>query len=96
MKQTTPSFNKPVLARFRADPELVRVSIRREGDMWRAIVGERDEEAATVPRQWDLSPDPKGAINGALRQARNANMPGIDLDMQWTYDHPWKRQGDNK
>jgi len=72
--------------RFRADPEKVRVSIRRQSAGWLATVSSR-----VTGHFWSsLDKDPEKAVFRALKNADGADLAGIDLDMQWAYDHPWK------
>lgn len=77
------------LARFRANPGVVRVSIRQAGDRWIAFVAPRDVTAGLS--FYYNSSDPKCAVLKALQLAQRKGMPGIDLDLQWAYDHPQKR-----
>lgn len=77
------------LARFRADPNRVRVGIRREGDKWRATVGVRGLDSVGDEVSVTAVDRPEKVITAALRLARNHGIKGIDLDMQWTYPHPW-------
>lgn len=75
-------------ARFRADPEKVRVSIgyHRKVGACIATVSSR-EPFGGVARQ--AHEDPELAVLLALKQARRLGMPGIDLDLTWSYAHPW-------
>lgn len=79
------------LARFRADPKKVRVSIQREGDFFVSSVRSRDE-SAPYSSFHGKSKLARVAILRALRIAEG-NIPGVDLSMGWTYDHPWKARG---
>jgi hypothetical protein len=73
------------MARFRANPNKVRVSIRHKDGGWLAIISPRDRLCVTWAA-WHVSP--VRAMVKALRLAERANLDGIDLDMQWAYDHP--------
>lgn len=72
------------LARFRADPAKVRVSVRRSFTKWRVgvINRETEYEIATYDQ------GPVRALDEVLVAAARAKMPGIDLGMDWAYDHP--------
>lgn len=75
------------LARFRADPSRVRVAIRRSGETWTVSVSERGaEEGDPVHRATARSPSV--ATLRALGSALACGMQGIDLGMDWAYDHP--------
>lgn len=74
------------LARFRADPALIRVAIRNAYPRWRATVCERKYPLCSWSA-YDV--DPVKAVDKALAKAARAEADGIDLDMQWAYDHPW-------
>lgn len=74
-----------MLARFRADPKKVRVSIRRSGEGWTVAVKSRLTAAPTV---LVLGNDPDSLLSGALAVASEAGIPGVDIDMQWAYRHP--------
>lgn len=67
-----------MLARFRADPSKVRVSIRPCGGMFRATVQNRSSGEST----WHTSADPKESVETALIVAWQVKMPGIVLDKQ--------------
>src|SRR5580698_11376899 len=71
------------IARFRANPEKVRVAVRRVGDEWEATVSIRDNPHRVLKAS---SMYPERAVLTALRLA--AKWEGVDLDMQWAYDHP--------
>lgn len=80
-------MSEDTLVRLRADPEKVRVSIRRvEPRWWRVTIASRCgggilSTGATEPRE---------ALARALRWANETRMDGIDLDMQRAYKHPQK------
>ena len=76
------------LARFRADPSKVRVSIRRDGDRWVATVSSRSSRADSRC----FHADPIVATKTALRGA-DSHIPGIDLGMEHAYEHPFGRVG---
>ena len=72
------------LARFRADPKKIRCSIRPCKRGWRAIVAIRDSDFSRSAE----SKNPETAMFRALKRAEDAGFKGIDLGMQWAYDHP--------
>ncbi len=72
------------LARFRADPRKIRVSIRRTGKNWLATITERSSGKCVIY----LAARPRQAVRMALRLAMNADLDGIDLGMGWAYEHP--------
>lgn len=75
------------LVRFRADPEKVRVSIRRSysGDAWIAGIGPRGQDP--VVRR--IHKSPLKAMQLALNAAHLRRVPGMDVGMQWAYEHPF-------
>lgn len=74
------------LVRFRVDPTRLRVSMRRLPDgEWEACVATRDD-SALVARGGNT---PRKALARALRAADEEGLPGVDLHMQWAYEHPW-------
>ena len=75
------------LARFRADPRKVRVSIRRIDDAWVAHFATRDGGVSVEGRH---KRSPSRAVARALLAANRIDMPGVDLGMEWAYDHPQK------
>ena len=80
------------LVRFRADPALVRVSLRHEGGKWVATVRDRSS-------YWKVSAlrdDPRIAVLAALSDAAGHSMKGIDLCLEWAYEHPWKTNVDDR
>lgn len=97
-KSVKKSVKKPVvtrwdegsLARFRADPALITVSIRRDSpdEMWCVTVTDRYGWMGSVSTR---DKDPIQAVGRALQMAEAKKFPGIDLELQWTYDHPWKK-----
>lgn len=76
------------MARFRADPARVSISVRRFTDrFWRVLIQSRvtGHVCATT------ATGPRKALARALRMAESSNLvPGIDLDMQWAFEHPQK------
>ena len=76
-------YVRPRLARFRADPKRVRVSVRRWQGEWIVFVVAR-EGTANVSRTGNT---PRKALARALRAAEW--IPGVDLGMGWAYEHPW-------
>lgn len=71
--------------RFRADPKLVRVGIRTSPDgSYVATVSARDGSGHVVK----MGDSPWDAICSALHEADRQNFSGIDLHMQWAYEHP--------
>ena len=81
---------KGVLARFRADPELVRVGVRvvsRSGQnkMYQVTVSAK---SGFYPSVEIRSCNAVAAIGRALVAAEKAGIPGIDLGLQRAYDHP--------
>lgn len=76
----------PRLARFRVDPSRLRVSIRRQPDgEWEVCIATRADDAL-VARGGNT---PRKALARALRAADEEGLPGVDLHMQWAYEHPW-------
>ncbi len=75
------------LARFRVDPERVRVAIRPHGDLWYATIARRSDPGTVAVERMHRSPSRALAL--ALRHADNLDLPGVDLHMQWAYEHPW-------
>lgn len=84
------------LARFRADPTMLRVGVRllmkgpRKGK-WFAIVQERHKRPGVRGRMaaWAFGTSPKKALVTALRAAKTGQLIGLDLDLQWAYPHPF-------
>lgn len=75
------------LARFRADPQRVTIKMRHtrltEGSYWRATIYV-DGNVQTV----GCNVNPYKALVATLQRARDADVPGIDYYMDWTYEHP--------
>lgn len=77
------------LARFRADPKRIRVSLgRTPSGRWVATVATRDVAARMVC--FGQGDTPQHAVWTALQEADAAGMPGVDLGLQWAYEHPWR------
>jgi len=75
------------LARFRANPARVRISVRREGDRFRAAVSSRIDEK--FPHTFGYARSARAAVLSALRRAKEVGLSGVDLELSWTYEHPW-------
>lgn len=74
------------MPRFRADPEKVRVSIRRSYICANYFARVKSLETGKGIVCYD--DDPEAAVNNALISAKKAGVEGIDLLMEWSYDHP--------
>jgi hypothetical protein len=72
------------LARFRADPKQVRVSIRHVDEGWRVSV----TCIATGQQVCLTHSNARVAVRLAIKRADKEQMPGIDDGLQWAYDHP--------
>lgn len=79
------NYDRTMLARFRADPRKVRVSIRRDGAMWVAVVSDR---VGSGPRFEAVASGPRKALVKALLLADADGLSGVDLSMGWAYEHP--------
>ncbi len=77
------------LVRWRADPEKIRVTVRKEGSNY-CVKLLCKTTGRMLAASWNSVPD--NAITQALEYAERNNVPGIDLHMQWTYEHPWKKR----
>jgi hypothetical protein len=75
------------LARFRADPHKIRVSIRSTPNNWLASVTSLETGASFE----FISMDPELAVTGALNAMNGTD--GIDLGMDWAYEHPFGAAG---
>lgn len=76
------------LVRWRADPKQIKVSIMKlSDDSWGVKVYSLKDNRSAIASDTD----PKVAVLTALTEACKAKFPGIDLDMAWTYPHPWKQ-----
>lgn len=76
-----------MLARFRADPSKVRVSVRHNGSSFLVTVRTIAKPSEFLFVRRDTYEE---AMTEALKSAEDL-FPGIDPDMQWTYEHPWKK-----
>jgi len=74
-----------MLARFRADPAVVRVAWRNHDGLWLVTITTRDGHRGPVQK---MARCPLRAMAMALRSAEDFGIPGIDLGMQWSYRHP--------
>ena len=77
------------LARFRADPSKIRVTVRhfgddRHGSYWRASIGNKETG------QWVSAPGTTAirAVVATFQLAEEHDVKGIDRHMGWAYDHP--------
>jgi hypothetical protein len=79
--------NPDRLARFRADPTKVRVSIRGRKRNWTATVQSLIDpfKIASV-----MKTSPRKAVMLALREAESLGMEGVDLGMGSAYVHPFR------
>lgn len=75
------------LARFRADPKLVRVAVKRCGARWEASVGPHDMDPSKTYSE--VSDTPYEAVFDALIAA-DGNVQGVDICMDRVYDHPFR------
>ena len=74
------------LARFRADPSKVRVSVRRSSDgLFMVKIAERADDKRLVVGAHLVV---RSAVYRALLLAQAAGLDGVDLDLAWTYPHP--------
>ena len=89
MKKVNKGDDGSNLARFRADPELIRVSIRRilDKDQWLVTIASRDDEENEEVFTCAAT-NPQFAINDVIQRAGEAKIPGIDFWMQKLYKHP--------
>lgn len=74
-----------MLARFRADPRKIRIGLRFHGVVWVVSISVRGESRDRVVR---VSESARKALVRALTAAAELEVPGIDVGMQWSYDHP--------
>jgi hypothetical protein len=79
------------LARFRVDPQTVRVSVRKIEDNIFLVKVEGATFAGRLEVR-DAGRCIRSALMRALATAWNANMKGVDPYMEWAYDHPQYRQ----
>jgi hypothetical protein len=77
------------LVRWKADPKKISVSIMKFPEsMWRAKVTCLSSGDFTYFIGYD---DPENVILKALHLAEEEGYEGLDLGMQWAYEHPWKK-----
>ena len=75
------------LVRFRADPQKIRVSVRRSrGGGWVAFVIPRGEPGPYHRARHRYA---YRAVILALTAAERAGVDGVDLSMSWAFLHPW-------
>ena len=75
------------LCRFRANPYKVRVGIRRVGHAWWMVTISSKTDARDILIE-SVGTGPRKALVQALRLAEKHGLDGIDLGMEWAYDHP--------
>ncbi len=79
------------LVRLLADPALIRVGVCRVGnDKWQVSLSCIHKKLTPIILQSN-HPTVEPLVRHALRLAEIAEWPGIDLDLQWTYEHPQSR-----
>lgn len=91
-----PELPEQKLVRWRADPKKIRVTVRRqeviEGIDIYCVKLFCKTTGRILAAAWDSVP--RNAIMRALRFANRNDVSGIDLHMQWAYEHPWKKRND--
>ena len=87
-RKVTPK-KEPRLARFRADPRKIRVSICTLGSEWYATVWKRADPGKYIDFIGRGGSTPRIAIDRALVAAEELGWDGIDLNMDWSYEHPF-------
>lgn len=70
------------LVRLRANPNTVRVGIRYVSGSWLASVTSGSIRALAY------ADNPEQAVERALEYAARIGLAGVDLGMQWSYEHP--------
>lgn len=92
MKCASPPEDWRKLDRFRANPSRVRVSVRHlRAKRLATIRGKREDgDAVEVVLR---SHSAERAVLGALKRAAKKGMSGVDLGMEFTYDHPFREEG---
>lgn len=80
------------LARFRADPRRVRISVcwLFDSRLWRVTIAERSGAGRVVDGR---HVDPEQAVLRALAHAVRQVFDGVDLSMGWAYEHPFGAAG---
>ena len=85
-----------MLVRFRVNPAQIRVGVRHRADgNWTVTLTHRLEYVPDLcegdASWWKIVATHSVAVcavNQALREAEAREWKGLDLDMQWSYDHP--------
>lgn len=85
--------------RLRADPDHVRVRVRRvypkgaRGPRWQAWVGPvEDTSAAREQTVSAIRRSPEAAVQAAYDVARGqVDLRGLDPDCEWIYQHPQRK-----
>lgn len=82
---------KSPYARFVADPSKLRVSTRMQRDgSYKVTITIRAWTPVGAVRSVSCTRHtPPEAVSDALRAAERAGFPGLNLDGEWAYDHPW-------
>ena len=78
------------IVRFAADPSLVRVAIRKVKSGWSAEVSSRSGMRSVWMR---FDENPMLAVKRALELAVSEHLPGVDPDLDFTYEHPFGLEG---
>lgn len=80
------------LARFRADPRRVRISVcwLFDSRLWRVTIAERSGAGQLYTARHF---DPEQAVQRALAHAVHHDLDGVDLSMGWAYEHPFGAVG---
>ena len=79
------------LARFRADPSKVRVSVRRDGDRISLCIQSRAEPLCGVDvTNVSFNPSDIESKMDRLLGRADGYVEGVDVGMQWAYQHPMK------
>lgn len=79
------------MAKFKADPSRVSITVKKllDGGKWRICVFAEDGSSYCTD-----CPDSQVAVEVAMERAISCcsanKFPGLDYNMQGTYDHPWK------
>ena len=80
-----------MLTRFRADPKKIRVSISQENYTYRDKRFVVKVECLSTKRcVQGIDESPMYATMKALTLAEEHNFDGMDLYMEYSYEHPWK------